>query len=143
MATTDSVAPTLDNGVVAVDEKKDASKGSDLESSSAGEAVFRDVAEVDPAIEAAIFRKLDYRIVPMVMWCYLMNMMDRGMREPLTACHPCVPLRGALTVLIFPVNIGNARLFGLEKELGMTGDQFQLAVSVLFVTYCVSLWLYN
>lgn len=37
------------------------------------------------------------------------------------------------------VNIGNARLFGLERDLGMTGNQFQLSVSLLFVTYCVSL----
>lgn len=33
------------------------------------------------------------------------------------------------------VNIGNARLYGLESDLNMTGNQFQLAVSVLFVTY--------
>lgn len=33
---------------------------------------------VDKATERAILRKLDYRIVPMVMWVYLMNMMDRG-----------------------------------------------------------------
>lgn len=36
------------------------------------------------------------------------------------------------------VGIGNARLYGLEEELGLTGDQYQLAVSILFVTYCVS-----
>lgn len=36
------------------------------------------------------------------------------------------------------VNIGNGRLFGLEEDLKLKGDQFQLAVSVLFVTYCVS-----
>lgn len=26
----------------------------------------------------------------------------------------------------------------MEEELGLTGDQFQIAVSVLFITYCVS-----
>jgi MFS family permease len=35
------------------------------------------------------------------------------------------------------VNIGNARLYGLEDDLGLTGDQYQLAVSILFVTYCL------
>lgn len=34
---------------------------------------------VDITTERAILRKLDLRIVPMVMWVYLMNMMDRGM----------------------------------------------------------------
>lgn len=33
----------------------------------------------------------------------------------------------------------NARLYGLEADLGMKGSQFQTAVSVLFVTYLVSL----
>jgi sugar phosphate permease len=36
------------------------------------------------------------------------------------------------------VNIGNARLYGLEEDLGMSKDQFQIAVSVLFVTYVLS-----
>lgn len=36
------------------------------------------------------------------------------------------------------VGIGNARLYGMEEELGLSNDQYQLAVSILFVTYCVS-----
>ena len=35
------------------------------------------------------------------------------------------------------VNIGNARLYGLEKDLGLKGNQFQTSVSILFVTYLV------
>lgn len=34
------------------------------------------------------------------------------------------------------VAIGNARLYGMDEDLGMVGDQFQIAVSVLFITYC-------
>lgn len=36
------------------------------------------------------------------------------------------------------VNIGNARLYGMEKELNLKGNQYQIAVSILFVTYCVN-----
>jgi hypothetical protein len=36
------------------------------------------------------------------------------------------------------VSIGNARLYGMEDELGMVNDDYLLAVSVLFITYCVS-----
>ena len=36
------------------------------------------------------------------------------------------------------MNIGNARLYGLEADLRMVGNQYQTAVSLLFVTYCVS-----
>ena len=68
---------------------------------------------VDKETEARLLRKLDIRIIPMVCWIYLMNFMDR-------------------------VNIGNAKLYGLERDLGMAGNQYQLAVSLLFVTYVVS-----
>ncbi|KIV95835.1 hypothetical protein PV10_03441 [Exophiala mesophila] len=67
---------------------------------------------VDEKTERKLMRKLDLRIIPMVMWIYLMNFMDR-------------------------VNIGNARLYGFEEELNLTGDQYQIAVSILFVTYCL------
>jgi hypothetical protein len=36
------------------------------------------------------------------------------------------------------VNIGNARLYGLERDLGLYGSQYQTAVSLLFVTYILS-----
>lgn len=36
------------------------------------------------------------------------------------------------------VNIGNARLYGLEEDLGLVDNQYQIAVSILFVTYVVS-----
>lgn len=32
-------------------------------------------------------------------------------------------------------NIGNARLFGMEEDLGLVGSQYQIAVAVLFVPY--------
>jgi hypothetical protein len=36
------------------------------------------------------------------------------------------------------VSIGNARLYDMEEELNMNGTDYLLAVSVLFITYCVS-----
>lgn len=110
------VSTELENSPPAYNEKP---KDSDNSSGKIGtenleDAPGADVMVVDKLTERAILRKLDYRIVPMVMWVYLMNMMDR-------------------------VNIGNARLFNMEEDLGMDleSDQFQLAVSLLFVTYCL------
>lgn len=68
---------------------------------------------VDEAAEKALLKKLDRWIVPPVMLLYLFSFLDR-------------------------VNIGNARLYGMEDDLGMEGNQFQIAVSVLFVTYILS-----
>ncbi|KAF8594707.1 putative MFS transporter [Ceratobasidium sp. AG-I] len=67
-------------------------------------------SEEDLRFRKHLIRKLDLRICPWVMLVYLVSFLDR-------------------------VNIGNARLYGLEADLGMKGSQFQTAVSVLFVTY--------
>ncbi|CRK47362.1 hypothetical protein BN1723_007501 [Verticillium longisporum] len=111
----DSAAPPYSQNDNFDPEKACAAKDSDS-SSGKVEALERapgaDYEPVDKLTERGVLRKLDYRIIPMVMWVYLMNMMDR-------------------------VNIGNARLFRMEEDLGLTGSQFQLAVSVLFVTYCL------
>lgn len=32
-------------------------------------------------------------------------------------------------------NIGNARLAGLEEDLNMTGDQYNVALTIFFVSY--------
>lgn len=38
------------------------------------------------------------------------------------------------------VSIGNARLYDMEEDLGMAANDYLLAVSVLFITYCVSVF---
>ena len=38
---------------------------------------------LDPETKKRLIRKLDIRIVPMVMWMYLMSFMDRGMDRQL------------------------------------------------------------
>ncbi|KIY44045.1 MFS transporter [Fistulina hepatica ATCC 64428] len=69
-----------------------------------------EVDPIDPVAERRLVRKLDFHIVPLVMLLNLFSFLDR-------------------------VNIGNARLYGLEENLGLKGNQYQLAVSILFVTY--------
>lgn len=68
--------------------------------------------EIDHDAEARLTRKLDLYIVPPTMLLYLFSFLDR-------------------------VNIGNARLYGLEEDLGMTSTQYSTAVSLLFVTYLI------
>ncbi|KAI1812821.1 DNA-repair protein rad2 [Poronia punctata] len=62
--------------------------------------------------EKKLLRKLDLHLIPLVMLLYTFSFLDR-------------------------VNIGNARLYHLEEDLGLTPEQFQIAVSILFVTYLV------
>jgi MFS family permease len=77
------------------------------------QSVDPETLEIDHVAELKLVRKLDLHIVPMVMLAYLLCFLDR-------------------------VNIGNARLYGLEKDLGLHGMQYQTAVSLLFATYVTS-----
>ncbi|KAK4233802.1 major facilitator superfamily domain-containing protein [Achaetomium macrosporum] len=69
--------------------------------------------ELDAVAEAKLVRKMDIFLLPVVMLLYLLSFLDR-------------------------VNIGNARLYKMELDLGLVGNQFQVAVSILFVTYILS-----
>ena len=60
--------------------------------------------------ELALVRKIDFRLLPMIIIMYIMNYLDRN-------------------------NIASARLAGLEKDLGLVGTEYQTCVSILFVGY--------
>ncbi|SPO07760.1 related to MFS nicotinic acid transporter Tna1 [Cephalotrichum gorgonifer] len=59
-----------------------------------------------------LMRKLDLHLIPIIAVLYLLAYLDRG-------------------------NIGNARLAGLEEDLNMTGDQYNIALTIFFVSYIV------
>ncbi|KAL8927090.1 MAG: hypothetical protein Q9172_001512 [Xanthocarpia lactea] len=65
---------------------------------------------VNKAAEKVVLRKLDWHILPLITLIYILAFLDRA-------------------------NIGNGRLYGLEKDLGLNGNQFQTAISVFFATY--------
>ncbi|ORY60795.1 major facilitator superfamily transporter [Pseudomassariella vexata] len=79
-----------------------------LETQSDGAGVVEDLTfGVD---EKKLVRKLDRHLIPLIMLLYTFSFLDR-------------------------VNIGNARLYKMEADLGLVGNQYQIAVSILFVTY--------
>ncbi|KAI6020422.1 major facilitator superfamily domain-containing protein [Pisolithus microcarpus] len=65
---------------------------------------------LSPEQERKLWRKIDFRLVPMISSMYLFSFMDRG-------------------------NIGNAKLEGLMTQLHLTGSQFNVALSVFFISY--------
>ncbi|EMT67694.1 hypothetical protein FOC4_g10005802 [Fusarium odoratissimum] len=67
---------------------------------------------IDPKAEARLRRKIDWMIVPTVCLLYLFCFIDRA-------------------------NIGNARLAGLEEDLGLTGNDYNLVLSVFYISYIV------
>lgn len=58
----------------------------------------------------ALLKKIDARLLPLLILMYLLNFLDRS-------------------------NLAQARLGGLEEDLGMKGSDFNLATSIFFVGY--------
>ncbi|KAM0702001.1 hypothetical protein Q7P35_010911 [Cladosporium inversicolor] len=67
-------------------------------------------AEWHKAFEKKLMRKVNLRLIPLMIIVYLNNFIDRA-------------------------SLGQARLGSLEADLGMTGTQFNLSISILFVGY--------
>ncbi|KAL0574876.1 hypothetical protein V5O48_007088 [Marasmius crinis-equi] len=63
------------------------------------------------AAERRLVRKLDQRMLPTIVIIFIMNYIDRN-------------------------GITTARLKGLEEDLGLSDLQYQVILSILFVTYC-------
>ncbi|KAI1822178.1 major facilitator superfamily domain-containing protein [Xylaria intraflava] len=61
-------------------------------------------------LEKRLVRKIDWRLLPMIIIMYILNYIDRN-------------------------NIAAAKLSGLPQDLNLQGNQFQTAVSILFVGY--------
>ncbi|KAF9885386.1 hypothetical protein FE257_013004 [Aspergillus nanangensis] len=62
--------------------------------------------------EAALLRKVDWRLLPVLSIFYLISYIDRA-------------------------NMGNARLYGLEDDLGLSPQQYSWCLTIFFIPYAV------
>ncbi|OBT87291.1 hypothetical protein VE02_02978 [Pseudogymnoascus sp. 03VT05] len=58
-----------------------------------------------------ILRKVDLRLLPCLTLLYLLSFLDRG-------------------------NMGNARTLGMQKDLGLSGPQWNICLTIFFFPYC-------
>ncbi|KAI9722552.1 MAG: hypothetical protein M1828_004547 [Chrysothrix sp. TS-e1954] len=65
--------------------------------------------------EAAIIRKLDYRLLPFVFVLYSLSVLDRS-------------------------NIGNAKLAGLEKDVNLSGNRYNWLGTLFYIAYILFQW---
>ncbi|TEB22529.1 MFS general substrate transporter [Coprinellus micaceus] len=68
---------------------------------------------IDPEAEKRLVRKLDLVLLPLFTAIYCCNFIDR-------------------------TSIGNARVAGLEKDLGMHGTQLNIALTIFYICYLLS-----
>lgn len=110
-----------------LDKKVDSSASAETQDRTSGD--FPAIGEDLTVDEKKLVRKLDLHLIPIVMLTYLLSFLDRYAPPFLS-----LPIVQWLTQH-FSVNIGNSRLYNMEKDLGLVGNQYQIAVSILFVTY--------
>ncbi|KAI9711067.1 MAG: hypothetical protein M1812_007261 [Candelaria pacifica] len=68
------------------------------------------VPSIDPEAERRLRRKCDFHIIPILFVLYILSFLDR-------------------------INIGNARIQGLEADLKMKGNDYNVALLIFFVPY--------
>ncbi|KAK4089371.1 hypothetical protein Purlil1_6360 [Purpureocillium lilacinum] len=61
---------------------------------------------------AQVLRKVDWRVIPILTFLYIMCYMDRS-------------------------NIGNAKVAGMNSELHLTGSQYNIALTLFFIPYAL------
>lgn len=87
-----------------------------VEDGSPSVSLATDTIDVDAPLvttsERKLMAKVDLHVIPVLAIMYLLAFLDR-------------------------VNIGNARIFGLEKDLGLTGTQYNTALTIFFVPYVI------
>ena len=65
---------------------------------------------IDRAFERRVVRKVDMQLIPILFLLLIFAFLDR-------------------------INIGNARIMGLEKDLNMKGMDYNIALFTFFITY--------
>ncbi|EIM85076.1 MFS general substrate transporter [Stereum hirsutum FP-91666 SS1] len=68
-------------------------------------------ADVRPAAERSLVRKMDMRLLPTIILIFIMNYIDR-------------------------TNVASARLKGLQEDLHLTDIQYNIVLAILYALYC-------
>lgn len=61
--------------------------------------------DIDPVAERALLRKIDVRLIPILWFLFMLAFLDR-------------------------TNIGNGRILGMEEELRMEGNDYNIALFI-------------
>ncbi|KAJ7209780.1 MFS general substrate transporter [Mycena pura] len=114
---TEQKPETNDSLEKASDSQVDAS-GSEHLADFGGESLLPPPPTLTAEEERKLWRKIDIRLMPILALMYLFSFLDRG--------RPFNQFR-----------IGNARLQGLEAQLGLVGNQYNIALTMFFIPYCI------
>ncbi|QSZ33625.1 hypothetical protein DSL72_005193 [Monilinia vaccinii-corymbosi] len=94
--------------------KREKAEAAELESARVTPSVENGY-HVDAEIEKRVVRKLDKRLIPLVMLLYLLSYLDRS-------------------------NIGNAKTAGMSKELHISSSQYEWLLTIFYISYILFEW---
>ena len=103
--------------------------------------------EIDPVEERRVVRKMDYCLIPIMTLFYLLSFLVRAINmikanraskltdanrtERILVCaYSSFAMRATSLTSILP---GNAKVAGLQADLGLTDHQYQICVTILYV----------
>ncbi|TBU26133.1 hypothetical protein BD311DRAFT_866996 [Dichomitus squalens] len=104
-------APEKDLGVVLIEEARSLSDGSQTPSYG-GDRELPPPPPLSTEEQRRLWRKIDWHIMPIITIMYLCSFVDRS-------------------------NIGNAKLQGLVTQLDLTGNRYNIALTMYFISYDV------
>ena len=85
--------------------------------------------------ERALIRRIDYRIVPLMFFCYLMQFLDKviinvsSMPYTLWQICDCISADG---------KIKYANVMGLAKDAHLKGNEFSWMATAFFIAYAIA-----
>ncbi|KAJ5644468.1 hypothetical protein N7507_010479 [Penicillium longicatenatum] len=83
-------------------------------------------------IDRKLLWKLDLRLLPWLSLLYLASFLDRCVQD-----HLATRVFELFALTWESTNIGNAKIDGLSKDLGMTANQYNATLTIFFVSYSV------
>ncbi|KAM0286463.1 hypothetical protein ACHAQH_000889 [Verticillium albo-atrum] len=103
----------LQSTTVVTDEKASNIDSSSIDSGAVTNPQTIETIHIDPEEEKAVLRKFDKWVLPQAFLFILLNYLDRS-------------------------NLGNARVFGFEEDIGLVNNQFGNLVTLFFVPYIIT-----
>ncbi|KAF7296089.1 hypothetical protein MKEN_01424000 [Mycena kentingensis (nom. inval.)] len=105
--------------------------GSETLSDFGGESTLPPPPQLSEHEQRKLYRKLDLRLMPILAVMYLVSFLDR-------ANLGAASRRTSVDQLLMTMDVGNARLQGLESQLELTGNKFNIALACPILLCLVS-----
>lgn len=94
-------------------------------------------SEVEMALlNKKVLKKLDWWFLPTITFMYVSE--SYNPIEPIQCLRLCADLKRLLMNYLDRINVSNARLAGMQEDLGMSDVEWSAGISLFYVGYIIS-----